>query len=197
MSKAPKATTSTSDSGSPVPGELWEVVFSKVDVDPLAGAFRFAGQRLLILRPEALVDLQKHLEDTIGLSSKGFLYLAGEKSAREGHDFVASLAASESLLPDPVAGLRQRIAAISLLGWGRFDLSTEDAKARRFLVTLENSPIAEAYGESKKPVCHLLAGWIAGTAESVVKANFLCEETACRSQGRPRCEFRLKPTPYG
>lgn len=177
--------------------DLWEFLFANVDADPRGGAFRVLQQRLLIIRPEALVALQKHLEDTIGLSSKGFLYLAGEKSAREGHDLFASLAASRANAHDALDVLRQRIAAMSLLGWGRLGVVVEDAATHRYLVSLENSPIAEVYGDSKKPVCHLLAGWIAGAAQSVLGQSLLCEEIACRAQGKARCEFRLRPTPYG
>ena len=171
-------------------------LFANVDMDPKGGAFRLLQQRLLIVRPEALVDLQKHLEETIGLSSKGFLYLAGEKSASEGHDVFASLAPAPAESLAPLDALRKRIGAMSLLGWGRLDVVAEDPSARRFLVSLEDSPIAEAYGDSKRPVCHLLAGWIAGTAQAVLAEDLLCEEVACRAQGRPRCEFRLRPTPY-
>ncbi len=175
---------------------LGRFLLSRVEADPEGGTLRMFRQRLLIVRPEALVDLQKHLEETIGLSSKGFLYLAGEKSAREGHDLFASLAPSAANARDSPEILRQRISAMSLLGWGRLSVIQEEAGTPRYLVTLEESPLAEAYGESKKPVCHLLAGWIAGTAQSVLGANLLCEEIACRSQGKARCEFRLRPTPY-
>ncbi len=181
----------------PETGDTWQALFSNVDSDPQGGAFRVLQQRLLILRPEALVDLQKHLEETLGLSSKGFLYLAGEKSAREGHDLFVALAASQADSHDALDVLRKRIEAMTVLGWGRLGLSVEDAAAHRYLVNLEDSPIAEAYGASKRPVCHLLAGWIAGTAQSVFGEPLLCEEIACRSQGKARCEFRLRPTPYG
>ena len=36
------------------------------------------------VRPEAIVSIQKQLEVTIGGSSKGILYLSGEKSACDG-----------------------------------------------------------------------------------------------------------------
>lgn len=178
------------------PGELWAFLAQNIDADPRGGAFRLFAQRLLILRPEALVDLQKHLEQTVGLSSKGFLYLAGEKSAREGRALFERIGPR----PPPPAQdefelLAQSIAPMAFLGWGRFDVVPEDRPVHRYLVTLENSPIAEAYGESKKPVCHLLAGWVAGTAEHVLGQSFLAEEISCRSMGQPRCEFQLRPTP--
>lgn len=197
MQSNPRKAGPPPDAASPGAETLWQSLLSNLAGNPEAGTFRVFDQRLLLLRPESFVDLQKHLEDTVGLSSKGFLYLAGEKSAREGHDLVTSLASSPVDASDPLDVLRRRIAAISLLGWGRLSVTVEDAAAQRYLVGLENSPIAEAYGDSEKPVCHLLAGWIAGTAQSVFAENLLCEEIACRAQGRARCEFRLRPTPYG
>lgn len=175
--------------------EVWGFLQSHIEADPPAGVFRLFAQRLLILRPEAFVDLQKQLEATVGLSSKGFVYLAGEKSAREGHAFFDRLGGTSPDPADEPALLAHSIAPLAFLGWGRFAVSPVDAAAHRYLVTLEGSPLAEAYGESKKPVCHLVAGWVAGTAEHVLGQSFLCEEIACRSQGRPRCEFQLRPMP--
>lgn len=197
MASNPAKPSHPSDAAATRTAEPWRLLLANAEPDPKEGAFRVLRQRLLIVRPEALVDLQKHLEDTIGLSSKGFLYLAGEKSAREGHVPFASLAGSPRTAGNPLEVLQDRLSAMSLLGWGRLGVLVEDAAAHRYLVSVDSSPIAEAYGESKRPVCHLLAGWIAGTAQTVLGENLLAEEIACRSQGKPRCEFRLRPTPYG
>lgn len=176
--------------------EAWSFFSASVDADASAGSFHLSGQRLLILRPEAIVDLQKHLEETVGLSSKGFLYLAGEKSVREGHALFNGLTRPSAAPEDELSLLIHSVRPLALLGWGRFELASLNSSASRYRVTVESSPIAEAYGESKKAVCHLLAGWIAGAAEQALGRSFLCEETACRSQGKPRCEFLLRPMPY-
>ncbi len=181
--------------GTIAPADIWGFLASNIEADPAAGWFRLSGQRLLILRPEALVDLQKQLEGTVGLSSKGFLYLAGEKSATEGHALFGDFLRPRGPDEDEPAVLARSIAPLGLLGLGRFDVAPVDVGAHRYLVTLENSPLAEVYGESRKPVCHLLAGWVAGTARRVLGGNFLCEEMTCRSQGKPRCEFQLRPMP--
>jgi len=196
MAQKPAKPAAAFDTRSFGTDELWGFLASNIDADPAAGTFRLFAQRLLILRPEALIDLQKQLEETVGLSSKGFLYLAGEKSAREGHAVFDRLAPSQPAPADEPTLLARSIEPLAFLGWGRFGVSPVDADAHRYLVTLENSPLAEAYGESKRPVCHLLAGWVAGTAEHVLGKSFLCEETACRSQGKPHCEFVLRPMPY-
>lgn len=178
------------------PREVWRSLSENVEANPDAGSFHLFGERLLVLRPDALVDLQKHLEQTVGLSAKGFLYLAGEKSAREGHALFDRMSSADpEASQEESAVLARAIAPMALLGWGRFDVAPTDPAVHRYLVILEDSPIAEAYGASKKPVCHLLAGWVAGTAELVLGRGFLCDEVACRSMDRPRCEFQLRPMP--
>ena len=177
------------------PGTSWGLLAPNLETDLAAGRFRLADQRLLIFRPEAFVDLQKHLEGTVGLSSKGFLYLAGETSGREDHSLFRDSVVPSSGPEAEAALLDRSIAPLSLLGWGRFRVAPAGSDAQRYRVILENSPIAEAYGGSKRPVCHLLAGWIAGTAERALGRDFLCEEMTCQSQGRPRCEFELRPMP--
>lgn len=179
------------------PRELWDFLSGNVEAHPEGGSFRIFGERLLIMRPHALVDLQKHLEQTVGLSAKGFLYLAGEKSAREGHALFERLSpANPEGATDEFAALAKSVAPMAFLGWGRFAVAPADPASHRYLVTLENSPIAEAYGPSKKPVCHLLAGWVAGTAELVLGRSFLCDEIACKAMGIPRCDFQLRPMPH-
>ncbi|MGI0148046.1 MAG: V4R domain-containing protein [Thermoplasmata archaeon] len=59
---------------------------------------------------------------------------------------------------------------------------------------MKTSPLARAYGTSKKPVCHFLAGLIAGLGRSLLERDVLCEETACVAQGHERCKFELRPT---
>ncbi len=177
------------------PEEFWEFLASHVEAKPGAGAFRLFGHRLLIMRPDALVDLQRNLEATVGLSSKGFLYLAGEKTGREGHALLDPIDAPAASSADEPARIADSVAPLGFLGWGRFEVAPVDLGAHRYLVVVENSPIAEAYGESEKPVCHLLAGWLAGSVGRALGREFLCEELSCRVQGKPRCEFQLRPMP--
>ena len=196
MPNPSKPSARPADSATAPPEGAWRLLLSSVEADLPGGRFHLAGQRLLMFRPEAFVDLQKHLEGTLGLSSKGFLYLAGEKSAREDHSLFRDSVRPASG-PEAAADVLSRsVAPLSLLGWGRFSVSVVGGEVQRFRVTLDNSPVAEAYGESKKPVCHLLAGFLAGAAERALGRDLLCEELSCRSQGKPQCEFELRPTPY-
>ncbi len=165
-------------------------------IDTPRGRLEWNGDRYVLLRPGLLVNLQKQLEQTVGASTKGILYLAGEKSGRDGTqqsgDLLRRLGTARVSDAEASAGTSD---ASGLMGWGRYAVTSLDLASGRAVVTLDGSPIAELYGPSKKPVCHLLAGWIAGIAAHVFAREFLCEEVTCGAQGKERCEFHLRPMP--
>ena len=162
--------------------------------DPKSGILRLSGQPAVIIRPDVIVNIQRQLEQTIGGSAKGVLYLAGERSSKEG------VAPVRAISREPAGSLaidaaKRMTDAFSLLGWGRAEVTHFDAGHGRFALRFANSPIALAYGSSKKPVCHFLAGWAAGMVRDLVGRELLCEEIACAAQGKDYCEFDLRPIP--
>src|SRR3990172_4730198 len=177
------------------PEEVREIYLRFMDIDPKGGGIRLLGHRHGFLRPEVLVNIQKQLEQTVGASTKGFLYLAGEKTAEGGLGMTGEVLAGFDSGSMTIDSFKRLADALAILGCGRFSLDVSDIPAGHFTFNLENSPIAEAYGPSKKPVCHLLAGFLGGVAERFVGREILCEEVACQAQGQPRCRFELRPTP--
>lgn len=165
---------------------------SVLEADPEAGTLRLANRECVIIRPEAIVNIQRQLEATIGGSSKGILYLAGERSARGGVTPLESLVGGMEP-PKDIEGARRIAAGSALLGWGRVEISSFDTDVGRVQLNVRNSPLALAYGPWKKPVCHFLAGWIAGLCRTILGRDLLCEETACVAQGRERCDFDVRP----
>lgn len=174
--------------------EARELLASVLSPDPESGILRLADQPCLLVRPELIVSIQKQLEQTIGGSAKGILYLAGERSAVSGLEFYRALTKGISQ-PLTLEGAKRISDASALLGWGRTEIIRFKPEAGLFSVARHNSPLALAYGPSTKPVCHFLAGWMAGLGQLLVGKELLCEETACVAQGRPRCEFELRPMP--
>lgn len=172
-----------------------DVVARSLEIAPQSGVLRIADERYLILRPEMIVNIQKQLEQTVGASTKGFLYLAGERSGDEHlHAVRAFLGPAEG--PEDFASVARRTSdALALAGWGRYVLLAQDRESGVLSVALENSPIAHAYGPSARPVCHLVAGWLAAFGRRLLGRELLCEEVSCKAQGRPRCEFVLSPLP--
>jgi predicted hydrocarbon binding protein len=174
--------------------EAHELLATALRPDPTSGILRLADQPCILIRPEIIVSIQRQLELTVGGSAKGIVYLAGERSAEVGLRFFETLT-KEIEQPLSLEGAKRLIDASALLGWGRTEIVLFDPSAGRFAVARHNSPIALAYGPSKKPVCHFLAGWMAGLGRLLVGKELLCEETACAAQGRERCEFELRPMP--
>lgn len=174
------------------PERAGEFLAASLVTDPNAGVLQLSGVPCVIVRPEAIVNIQRQLEVTIGGSSKGILYLSGERSAKEGMNPLEALVSTNA--PLTLANARRIMEASALLGWGRMEISLFDPERGRLLLTVKNSPLARAYGSSKKPVCHFLTGWIAGLGRTLLERDVLCEETSCAAQGRDRCEFELRPT---
>ena len=58
---------------------------------------------------------------------------------------------------------------------------------------ITQSFIAEAYGESNKPVCDFLAGFFVGVLEEMTGKQLTGEEIACTSRCDPTCTFKFEP----
>lgn len=177
------------------PEEARALLARSLRLDSSGGRLEWFGDRHVLIRPALLVNLQRQMEQTVGASTKGILYLAGEKSGKEGVHEIPDLLRGFPLEETPFETAKRMADILALAGWGRFEVGSLDVERRRGVITLENSAIAEMYGPSKKPVCHLLAGWIAGIASRLFGTEILCEEAACRAQGKDRCEFQLQPMP--
>src|SRR2546422_6334757 len=135
------------------PEEASELLASALHPDPKSGILRLSDQPCLILRPEVIVSIQKQLEQTVGGSAKGILYLAGERSPDSGLKFLGALTTGVSI-PLTMDGAKRSIDASALTGWGRTEIIHFDPDRGRFTVARHNSPIAKAYGRSKKAECH-------------------------------------------
>jgi predicted hydrocarbon binding protein len=172
------------------PEEAAKFLLSNLSTDTESGVLLLSNVPCVIVRPETITSIQKQLEETIGGSAKGVLYLAGERSARDGMSPFASQIPKGP--PLSLANARRIMDSAALLGWGRVDIATFDPARGRLVLTVKNSPLARAYGTSKKPVCHFLSGWIGGLGRFLLDREVLCEETACAAHGHDRCEFELQ-----
>lgn len=175
--------------------EARDLLAGVMNFDPKGGVLRILDTRYVLLRPVVIANIQKQLEQTVGASTKGFMYLAGENSAETGFDVTASLIRGFKEEGMTLESFKWLTDAMALLGWGRFEVRLFDRNEGRFAITLMNSPFAEAYGPSPKPVCHIIAGFLAGVGRRLLARELLCEETACKAQGKPRCEFELRSMP--
>src|SRR5207302_7560122 len=162
------------------PERAKEFLVAALEPDTRSGVLRFSKVPSVIVRPEAIVNIQRQLEQTIGGSSKGILYLSGERSARDGMNPFESIVSTRA--PLTLANARRLMDASALLGWGRLEISLFDPENGRLVLAVTNSPLARAYGASKKPVCHFLTGGSRG----LVRASW----SARCSAKRPRAPHK-------
>lgn len=150
------------------------------------GALALFGRRYALLRPEILTAIQRDLEATIGRAAAGVMYRAGVASGRESIGIVPELAPHEG---SGDAGWNMEVLnrLWAHLGVGQISLTSSDPARGVYEFRVDRSIIADAYGPSERPVCHLYAGWGAGILQSLTGREFRVEETECTAMGADRC----------
>ncbi|MGH7303667.1 MAG: V4R domain-containing protein, partial [Candidatus Rokuibacteriota bacterium] len=73
------------------------------------------------------------------------------------------------------------------IGWGEFAL--ERLTATELAVSVRHSPVAESYGPSTVPVCHLIRGVLESLATAAFGRPSTVVETACVAAGAKVCRF--------
>ncbi len=149
--------------------------------DDGAGGLSYRGSRYLLVRPETLVALQKAVEAALGERGAASLVAGGRAG---GGSALRALEGS----PEQVVARLLRMGGE--IGWGEFAL--ERLAPGELVVTVENSPVAAAYGAAPGPVCHLTRGVLERLAELALAGPAVVTETACAATGAPRCRFEAR-----
>ena len=147
-------------------------------MDEGGGRLTMHGARCLLIRPETLAALQKSVEALIASRASECLAAGGRAGG------ARAVAAAQEDAPARVARLLRTGGEI---GWGDFALERLTPSA--LVVTVRNSPFAEAYGVADHPVCHLTRGVLEALAASVLARPAPVVETACAATGAPACRF--------
>ena len=77
------------------------------------------------------------------------------------------------------------------IGWGKFQLIEYDFEDRKLQIRVKNSAFAEAYGDSKAAVCHLINGVLSGLATVLFTRKCMGSETECLAKGDTNCIFHI------
>lgn len=82
---------------------------------------------------------------------------------------------------------------MSRFGLGVIEVVEIDIEKMIIRFSVKNSIIADSYEDKKEyPVCHFIAGMIAGGAEVVLSHNLDCKEVKCKACGDEICEFIIQ-----
>ena len=149
--------------------------------DDGAGELSYRGSRYLLVRPATLAALQKAVEAALGPGAAACLVAGGRAG---GGSALASLGAPAEQAVERLLGMGGEI------GWGTFAL--ERLGPGELIVTVGNSPFAEAYGAAAGPVCHLTCGVLERLAELVLGGPAAVRETACAAAGAALCRFEAR-----
>jgi len=145
------------------------------------------NDRGIILRPEVFADLQHSLEEVFSPSAAHtILYHAGKNC---GTQSCKRLAEKYNL-----SGLELLEAVLKLKqaeGWGIFQTRKFNPPAQKGEIIVEEGFEAIRYGESAKPVCYFMKGYLAGTLNTIFNLNVSLTEKTCIAMGAKECVFEL------
>lgn len=161
-------------------------VLPRLSWNPESGAMELNGARYLLVRPATLVALLKAAEEMQGADAARAFFIAAGTAG--GEQAATEYAKAD---PDPRTVAATMAKKGTGLGWGRLRVDVAEAQGTELRFSSENSPFADAYGESDHPVCHFLTGALTGLGRVVLGAAAVGEETACSAMGAERCEFRI------
>jgi predicted hydrocarbon binding protein len=149
-----------------------------------SGVIRQGDLRYVMMRPDTLANIQKGVEDRLGSKSAEYLYTAGASWS------LGVLQRMKRALPEDDGELLHLFCEhATQLGWGDWQLEVMQPHEKGLAIRVRNSPIAEAYGQSDQPVCHLLAGAVSGACEFICHMPSACIEQTCAAQGASDCLF--------
>ncbi len=119
----------------------------------------------------------------LGIGIGGILYTAGKKGGARGAQMLRTRLNVEG---DEL--LRAALFAFTHANWGIGTLVNENGKTR---IEVRDSVLAASVPHQKKPICHPLAGYMAGFLEEAWRRPVKVKETKCIAAGDLCCVFEI------
>ncbi|WP_321431187.1 V4R domain-containing protein [uncultured Methanolobus sp.] len=148
------------------------------------------GRRAVIIRAKTFVDIMNIMNEHVP-QSEGLMTIIGLKNgsgaARYMHEITDM---NDDNFLDFLGEL------FMAAGWGKieYDINISELTGT---VLVENSFIAEEFGESETPVCVYLSSFLAGYISECLKKTVQVRESRCKSMGDGVCEHVISPAPAG
>ena len=140
----------------------------------------------MLLGTGTFVELQKGIEELLGNQSNAVFYDAGIRSVKETKETldIELREKGDALIKRAFSFLEEKG-----LGWFKIKDLKIQTNEKRGSIAVSNSFIANTYGKARKPVCHFIAGFIAGFISIIWGTEIVCEETKCSAVGGDDCVF--------
>ncbi len=144
------------------------------------------GGRVVVMHARTYAVMQRTVEAILeDEASSVILYEMGMDAGRD---------SARTLLEDWEADLLKLwdVDRMDGMGWFKLEEMEIDGENGNGYIRVSRSFIAEAYGRSKKPICHFLSGFFVGVLGEVLGERLTGYEVKCIAKGDPYCEFRLE-----
>ena len=161
-------------------------IIDQLIYDPAAGALKYKDVRYLLIRPETIVGFQKNIEKYNRKEAQEALFQGGYQG---GYLSANKYKQMQNLSDRETISFMMAMGAE--IGWGKFQLIEYDFEDRKLQIRVKNSAFAEAYGDSKAAVCHLINGVLSGLATVLFRRNCIGSETECLAKGDTDCVFHI------
>ena len=147
-----------------------------------AGRLSLQGLRYLLMRPSLIMEIHKSLEDAL---PNGTEQILADAAQAEGTALSIRLKEVFSYSADQVLGSLAFMLGES--GWGAIQVQMINTDMQELVVKVQESPFAEEYGPSVKPVCHLLLGLFRGVGVALFDGEVDGQEVQCAAKGDAAC----------
>lgn len=169
--------------------------------DPAQGSLREAdGRRLAVAPADLLLSLHLALFERFADNSQDVLYRSGyEQGLQEMLRLNAFLReqyggdAFDLWQMDAKFILDAWWQPLARAGWGSCSFDFTLLARGIAIADMADSPIASALGSTDHPICHFLAGLLAGALSFFERAECHATEIECRAAGGKKCRFVIAP----
>jgi predicted hydrocarbon binding protein len=162
-------------------------ILDELNYDQSAGALKYREVRYLLIRPETIIGFQKAIEDrNTELAQDVFFqggFQGGQLSAQKYREV-------HNLDDTQIIDFMMKMGAE--IGWGQFKLQNFDIQKKQMVVIVNQSPFAQAYGQSPTGVCHLIRGVLSGLASVIFNTQCIGTEIQCLAKGDEHCFFEIQ-----
>ena len=163
----------------------------KLEYDSANANVTVSGVPIILMSKSTFGVLHKELISVLGRNAEGVLYHAGYEAGKKGFKLMKQWWNFETR-EEIISAYAQQF---SRFGW--LNLENVEVNDQKNVVTIitKNSFEARKYGgQSDKPVCHYIRGFLCGFAETAFGMESMrCDEVRCQGRGDDVCEFVLTP----
>lgn len=137
------------------------------------------------------VRSQIMMERILGPGIKAIMYESSKRTAMKRYALFCMLFGKGKTREDIAS---EMIGEFPKMGYGVARLVESDWKGLGFRVEIRNCFNTIGYDNSKKPVCYMMSGILAGLFTAVLGKGMDCSEEVCSSTGKDACVFYIKTT---